>query len=170
MIAPYPGADATQFDAGAEKEIDGVIEIVRAIRNVRAQYKVASGRWIEAKIYSGSSTFSKYLDAMKSLARANPVNIIKGEASEKAGENLLVIPLAPATIVIPMESMVDLETEKKSLLKEMGILTSEIARLQDRVKDEAFLSKAPPAVIEKERQRLYTLSEKLEKLKRQSSR
>jgi valyl-tRNA synthetase len=172
MIASYPIADETQLDAGAEKEIDDVFEIVRAVRNARAQYKVESGRWIEARIYAGDAgheQISRYADVIKSLARANPVGIIKGEAPEKPGDNMLVIPLAPATVIIPMGSMVDLEAEKKSLLKEIEKLTSEIARLQDRVKDGAFLSKAPPAVIEKEKQRLYTLSEKLEKLKRQSS-
>jgi valyl-tRNA synthetase len=140
---------------------------------VRAQYKVESTRWIEARIYAGDTgqvRISRYAGAIKSLARTNPVSVIKGEASEKAGDNMLVMPLAPATVVIPMESMVDREAEKKSLLKEIEKLTDEIARLQERVKDKAFLSKAPPAVIEKERQRLYTLSEKLEKLKQQSSR
>ena len=173
MIAPYPVAYETQFDVEAEKDINDIIEIVRAIRNVRAQYKVESGRWIEARVYAGDARqaqISRYESVIKSLARANPVTIIKGEASEKAGDNMLVVPLAPATVVIPMESMVDREAERITLLKELDRVSTEIARLQDRVKDEAFLSKAPPAVIEKEKQRLYTLSEKLEKLKRQSSR
>ncbi len=127
MIASYPVADETQFDDAAEKEIDDIIEIVRAIRNVRAQYKVESSRWIEARVYAGDARqaqISRYADIIKSLARANPVTVVEGETKEKAGDNLLVIPLAPATVVIPMESMVDLEAEKKSLLKEIEKLTS----------------------------------------------
>ena len=47
---------------------------------------------------------------------------------------------------------------------------SEVTRLEARLKDEAFLTKAPEAVVAKERQKLYTLSDKLEKLKQQITR
>jgi valyl-tRNA synthetase len=173
MVAGYPVADETAFDAAAEGEIETITEIIRSIRNVRAQYKVESGRWIEAKIYTGGSRqaeISPYTEAIKSLARANPVSVIKGEAGEKAGENTLVLPLAQATVVIPMASMLDIEAERKRMEKELEQTRAEVNRLEARLKDKAFLAKAPPAVIEKERQRLYTLSEKLEKLKQQSSR
>jgi valyl-tRNA synthetase len=173
MVARYPEADEKAFDAAAEREIEAVTEIIRSIRNVRAQYKVPSMRWIEARIYAGDAqqaSISRHADAIKTLARANPVSIIKGEASEKAGDSTLVIALAPATIVIPMASMFDTEAERKRLEKELEQTRAEVNRLEARLKDKAFLTKAPPAVIEKERQRLYTLSEKLEKLKQQSSR
>jgi valyl-tRNA synthetase len=173
MVARYPEVDEKAYDTAAEKEIEAIIEIIRSIRNIRAQYKVESTRWIEARIYAGdaqSERISRYAEAIKSLARANPVNVVKGEASEKAGDSTLVIPLAPATIVIPMASMFDVEAERKRLEKELEQTRAEVNRLEARLKDNAFLTKAPEAVIEKERQRLYTLSEKLEKLKQQSSR
>ncbi len=47
---------------------------------------------------------------------------------------------------------------------------NEVERLESRLKDEAFLTKAPPAVVEKEKQKLYTLKEKLGKLQQQISR
>ena len=69
-----------------------------------------------------------------------------------------------------MASMFDLEAERKRIQKELDQSQAEVARLEARLKDEAFLNKAPAAVIEKERQKLYTLNDKLEKLKQQSSR
>jgi valyl-tRNA synthetase len=173
MVASYPEVDEKAYDAEAEKEIEAIIEIIRSIRNVRAQYKVESTRWIEARLYAGDTQperISRYAEAIKSLTRANPVNVIQGEASEKAGDSTLVIPLVAATIVIPMASMFDVEAERKRLDKELEQTRAEVNRLEARLKDNAFLTKAPEAVIEKERQRLYTLSEKLEKLKQQSSR
>jgi valyl-tRNA synthetase len=173
MVASYPGADETTFDAAAEGEIEAITEIIRSIRNVRAQYKVESSRWIEVKIYTGDSQqvkISRYTEAIKSLARANPVTFLGGEPGEKAGDNTLVLPLAQATIVIPLASLFDIETERKRMEKELEQTRTEVNRLEARLKDEAFLTKAPEAVIEKERQRLYTLSEKLEKLKQQNSR
>ncbi len=168
MVASYPVADETAFDAAAEKEIETVTEIIRSIRNVRAQYKVESTRWIEAKIYAGDpqqAKISRYIETIKTLARANPVSVIKGEAGEKAGDKTLVLPLTQVTVVIPMASMFDLEAERKRIEKELEQTRGEVDRLEARLKDQAFLTKAPEAVIEKERQRLYTLSEKLEKLK-----
>jgi valyl-tRNA synthetase len=173
MVAAYPEADSTKFDEQAEQEIETVTEIIRSIRNVRAQYKVASTRWVEAKIYAGDAyrvKISRYAEAIKSLARANPVSFLKGEPGETARDNTLVLPLAQATVVIPLSSMVDLEAERKKMEKELAQTRAEVQRLETRLKDKAFLTKAPEAVIEKERQRLYTLSEKLEKLKQQSAR
>jgi valyl-tRNA synthetase len=172
MVAAYPQADATKFDEEVEKEIETIIEIIRSLRNARAQYKVESGRWIEAQIYADTARFaemSRHAEAIKSLARANPVSFHKGEAKETSGGNTLVLPLAPATIVIPLSSMVDMEAERKKMEKELAQTQSEVRRLEARLKDKAFLTKAPEAVIEKEHRKLYTLGEKLEKLKQQSA-
>jgi valyl-tRNA synthetase len=173
MVAAYPEADETAFDVAAETEIEAITEIMRSIRNVRAQYKVESSRWIEAKIYTDVSRYaniSRYAASIKALARANPVSFLKGEPVEKAGDNTLVLPLAQTTVVIPMASMFDLEAERKRMEKALEQTQAEVNRLKDRLNDKAFLTKAPEVVIEKERQKLYTLSEKLEKLKQQSAR
>ncbi|MFC1934907.1 valine--tRNA ligase, partial [Chloroflexota bacterium] len=56
MIAPYPQADDSTIDPHAEEILETVIEMIRSIRNVRAQYKVESSRWIEAQIHAGQIT------------------------------------------------------------------------------------------------------------------
>jgi valyl-tRNA synthetase len=172
IVAAYPEADKKAVDPAAEDEMEAIIEIIRSIRNVRAQYKVESNRWVEAQIYASEllAAISRYSEAIKTLARANPVNFLKDTPAAKAGENTLVLPLTRATIVIPMESMFDFEAERKRIHKEIEQSQAEVARLETRLKDQAFLTKAPPAVIEKERQKFYTLTDKLEKLKQQSSR
>ncbi len=172
MVASYPEVDELMIDPAAEEEIGVVVEIVRAIRNVRAEHKVDTTRWIEAKIYTDASRHTKvsrYTGAVKTLARANPVDFREGEPVEKADARTLVLPLAAATVVIPMASMVDMEAEKKKIEKEITQTRTEADRLEGRLKDESFLAKAPPAVIEKERQKLYTLKDKLEKLNKKNT-
>jgi valyl-tRNA synthetase len=172
MVASYPEADESMIDPAAEEEIGVVVEIVRAIRNVRAEHKVDTTRWIAVKIYTDASRHipvSRYTGAVKTLARANPVDFRKGEPVEKADARTLVLPLAAATVVIPMASMVDMEAEKKKIEKEITQTRAEADRLEGRLKDGAFLAKAPPAVVEKERQKLYTLKDKLEKLNKQNT-
>jgi valyl-tRNA synthetase len=173
MVAEYPGVDEAMFDPAAEGEIETVTEIIRSIRNIRAQYKVESTRWIEAKIHTDASrhaTISGYAGSIRALARANPITFLKGEPGEKAGDNTLVLSLAQATVVIPMASMFDLDAERKRIEKELEQTQAEANRLETRLKDKAFLTRAPAAVVEKEQQKLYTLNDKLEKLKQQSSR
>ena len=75
--------------------------------------------------------------------------------------------LKEAQVIIPMESMLNLEVEKKRLQKEMEQSQVEVARLEARLKNQAFLTKAPATVIEKERQKLYTLTDKLQRFRQQ---
>jgi valyl-tRNA synthetase len=173
MVTVYPEADDSMTDPAAEAEIEAIIEIIRSIRNVRAQYKVESKRWIEVKIHTDPSlqrTIASYIESVKTLARANPVTFLSGEPREETVDSSLVLPLTQATVVIPMASMLDLEAEKKRVQKETAQVEAEVGRLESRLQDQAFLTRAPAAVIEKERQKLYTLNDKLEKLRQQSSR
>ena len=173
MITTYPKVDNSLNDPEAEDEVNAIIEIIRAIRNVRAQYKVENQRRIEATIHAGEPLYrsiTSYTDAMKNLAKADQINFMKGEPTGAVEENTLVLPLAQATVVIPMASMYDAEAEKIRTQKELDQVRRETDRMEARLKDEAFLTKAPPAVVEKERQKLYTLKDKLEKLEQQSAR
>ena len=169
MIAPYPEADARAIDPGAEQVMEALIEIIRAIRNTRAEYNVESTRWIEAQIYAGklTPTITTYSETIQTLARARPLAFLSRRQRKAGSENVLVSVLKGGEVVIPMTSMFDLEAERKRLQKEIDQSQAEMARLKARLEDKEFLSKAPKAVIDKERQKLYTLSDKLERLKQQ---
>jgi valyl-tRNA synthetase len=169
MVAPYPEFDDKAIDPAAERIMESVIEITRSIRNARAQYNVENSRWVEAQIYGGelTSEILPYSQAIETLARARPVTITGIRREVQAGENVLVLVLKETEVVIPMESMVDLEAERKRLEKELEQSQAEADRLEARLKDEKFLLKAPAAVIEKERQKSYSLADKIERLKQQ---
>ena len=90
------------------------------------------------------------------------INITLGHAGHYCG------PLREVEVSIPMASMVDFDAERNRLQKEMEQTEAEVGRLESRLKDEAFLTRAPAAVVDKERQKLYTLISKLERLREQS--
>ena len=73
-------------------------------------------------------------------------------------------------VIIPMESMVDLDAEQKRLQQEIEQSQAQIASLEARLKDKAFLSKAPATVVDKEREKLAERKDKLERLKQQLAR
>jgi valyl-tRNA synthetase len=67
-----------------------------------------------------------------------------------------------------MSSMLDMEAERKRIQKEQEQTQGEVKRLEGRLANSDFLNKAPAAVIEKERQKLATLLDKLERLNNQT--
>jgi len=172
MVANYPEADTKAIDPEVERIMESVIEIIRSIRNARAQHDVESGRWIMAQIYGGNLTpaISPYLSAIETLARARPVTLLDTKEKRMPGENDLVLVLKETEVVIPMESMVDLEAERKRLEKEIGRDQTEVARLEARLNDRAFLAKAPASVVEKERDKLEVIKDKLERMRQELAR
>jgi len=173
MIAPYPQADESRYDAEAEAEMAIVMDIIRAIRNGRAQYHVEPAHWIETVIFTSPEmkpVLEKYTMAISTLARTRPVTFINQEPDKELVRNAFVEHMAQATIIIPLASMVDIAAEKLRLEKDMEQSQKEVERLEARLNNESFLLKAPEQVIEKERQKLYTLKEKLEKLRQQYTR
>ncbi len=165
MIAAYPEADASAIDPDSERVIAAVIEIIHSIRNIRAQHKVDTARQIEAQVYAGEfkAAVSQYAPAIQTLARAKLT--ILDKRPSKSVKDALVTVLKETEVVIPMASMFDPEAEKKRIGKEMEELNAGITRLEQRLKDEAFLSRAPAAIIEKERARLADRKDKLKRLK-----
>jgi len=171
MVADYPQADKKAIDPQAERVMESIIDIIHSVRNVRAQYKVESARWVKAQVYAGELTpaITPYSPAIETLARARPVTFLDSREALK-GKNIVALVLKESEVIIPMASMVDLEAERKRLQKEIEETHTEVARLEARLKDRAFLSKAPAVVVDSERDKLAVRSEKLEKLKEQLTR
>jgi len=165
MIASYPTADISLYDAVAEQVMDSLIEIVRAVRNTRAEYEVSPDRLIEIQIYAGMMTdaFRPYVAAIENLAKAKVVTLT--DCRSKTPPRALVLVLKESEVVIPMASLFDLVAETARLEKEMAEVEREQVRLEVHINDETFLARAPEAVVAKERERLATALAKQARLK-----
>ncbi len=166
MVADYPKADKKAVDPEAERVMESIIEIIHSIRNVRAQYKVESNKWIEAQLYAGELTpaITPYSPAIETLARARPLTFLDSREALK-DKNMVALVLKESEVVIPMESMVDLEAEQKRLQQEIAETQAEVSRLEAMLKNKAFLSKAPAAVVDKERDKLALRKDRLARLR-----
>ena len=124
---------------------------------------------VKAQIHAGAlkSAISAHSGAIQTLARVNPVTFLDTGEEVRRDKNALVLVRKDAEVVIPMASMVDLEEERARLDNEIEQIQAEVAQLESRLSNQAFLSKAPPAVIEKERTRLAERRDRLERLKQQ---
>jgi valyl-tRNA synthetase len=171
MIAPYPLVDDKAFAPEAERVMDSVIEIIRSIRNVRAQYKVKQSKWIEARVYTGEllSSLITQADIIETLAKVRPLTILSRQKREPVKGKTLVSVLKEAELVLPLAGIVDRLAEEQRLTKESDEIKARIAQLDARLRDNVFLSKAPSQVIEKEKQKLATLEDKLKRLHQELS-
>ena len=170
-IAPYPLADDKAFAQEAERVMDSVIEIVRSIRNVRAQYKVKPTKWIEARVHADEllSGLITQANIMETLAKARPLTILGRQKREPTKDKALVLVLGEAEVVLPLAGMVDRLAEEQRLVKESEEIKGRIAQLEVRLRDNAFLSKAPSQVIEREKQKHSMLEDKLKRLDQELS-
>jgi len=167
IITPYPQANEKLLDEKSEQAMDTVMEVVRTIRNARAEYKVDPGKWIESSVYAGNhqAELKGKAAVIQILAKTRPLHILPRNQRPSKSEKAMVYVLKDADVVIPLEGMVDIEAERARLSKDMGVLEREIARLTQRLGDGQFTSRAPAAVIEKERSRLEEYGDKFNRMK-----
>ncbi|MBM3156563.1 MAG: class I tRNA ligase family protein, partial [Chloroflexi bacterium] len=167
MIAPYPVADAHAFDAGAEQEMESVFEIVRSVRNARVESNVDPGRFIKAFIVAGESrrALETHAEAITALARVRPLTIAGSEQEVKLKrDQAKILVLKGVEVILPLEGMVDTDAEKGRLLKEVEATQAEVSRIERLLSEDSFIAKAPPAVVDKERQKLAERRDKLGRL------
>ncbi len=127
-----------------------------AARTARGAAVPAKARWMKNPVPN----------TPENLAKARPLTYTEVRPDTQSAKTVVVI-LKGAEVSIPMESMVDKAVEEGRLSKEIEQVEGEVGRLKTRMEDPAFLSKAPPQVVEKDKQKLATLADKLARLKEQ---
>ncbi|MCL0066021.1 class I tRNA ligase family protein, partial [Dehalococcoidia bacterium] len=169
MIADYPTADESLIDAAAEREMESVIEIVRAIRNARAEAKVEPYRFIEALIavLNNELPLESHLSAISTLARVRPLKIIDKQDRSASKDEAKVLVLRDVEVILPLSGMVDREAEIKRLQREIEKWRGQAARTEAKLQDEQFLSRAPADIVQREREKLAEQKDRLGRLQEQ---
>ena len=161
VVAGYPQGDAEALDQEAEAGIEGVIEIVRAVRNLRAEFRIQPGQSLEAVVDAPGleAVLRSEVDAMKALARVEPLVIGSGNGAMEDGQRVTLV-LSHGTVIIPLGGLVDFDLERKRLSGELEEIDANLQRLSARLSDEQFVTKAPENVVERERERLSSTQER----------
>ena len=173
MIAPYPDPKARlsdeelaarrEADAPASEETDLLIEVIRAIRNVRAEFKIDPRLALDAAIAAPPATagaLDEESAAIRSLARVGALRF--GEANAAPDTARLVV--RDATVALNVGGAVDLRAEGERLRGEAAAARARLAGLEERLANPQFVEKAPPDVVERERARLLDGRARLERI------
>ncbi|MCC6792125.1 MAG: class I tRNA ligase family protein, partial [Thermomicrobiales bacterium] len=166
MIASWPVAG--ERDEAAEENFAVLIELVRSIRNARAESNVEPGRWIEAEVFAGSrvAAFEEARLELGLLARiADDKLVIHAEPPHEIEQSLTVV-AADVVASLPLAGMVDLDAERSRLEKELAQAQDEQKRATASLQNEAFVSRAPAQVVDQQRNRLRVSTEQIEVLTR----
>ncbi len=157
VVSNFPTYNPALDFAEDEAAIEKIIAAIRAIRNRRAEMNVPPSKKAKLLIVTAdSSTFDEKSKAFfVKLASASEVEIAA------AGEtpNAVQIVSDGAVLYIPLAEVVDTDKEKARLTKELDRLVGEIKRIESKLSNEGFVSKAPAAVIDGEKEKLAKYKE-----------
>ena len=164
IVARYPQADPSLIDDNAETEVEAVIDVVRAVRNLRAEFRLPSGESIPATVDAPGR--GQVLDAetstISALARLSHLSL--GETDGTGSDDRVSVVLPVGTVTVPLGGLVDVDRERARLRDELGELEGRLAKQSARLANDAFVSKAPEDVVERERERLTRTEERRERV------
>jgi valyl-tRNA synthetase len=172
-VAAYPVSQPERIDEAAIAHVVKLKALVDACRNLRGEMNVSPATRLPLFVVAQSAAEGEFLQSsaavLQALAKLSEVKIFADEATwQTAAQAAPVAVVGEARICLHME--VDVAAEKARLGKEVARLEEQIAKASVKLSNEAFVAKAPAAVLEQERKRVADFADTLEKVRGQLAR
>ena len=157
-----------EFDfVSEEATVNSAIEAITAIRNQRATLNVGAKKKQDLIILAENQEYKDLLDDLKgqfiNLANSNEVNIYLKDEYKGNKDNLVNLVFNEFSVLMSLDDLMDYDKERKRLNDEIKRLEGEIKRANGKLNNENFVSKAPEAVVNEEREKLANYKDLLEK-------
>jgi len=173
MRAPFPKADADLEDPAAEAELGWVMQLVLGVRRIKGEMNIPPSKPLPVLLQNTSDQDLARLEAnrhyLNALARTRSIRVLAADAP--APESAIAL-VGEMKVLIPMGGLIDREAELKRLGKAIGKLEADLERTRNKLVNPHFVNKAPPAVVQKERDNiteqeaaLVKLQDQLEKIR-----
>jgi valyl-tRNA synthetase len=150
IVQPWPQPAPT--DAAADAEIGWLVKLISDIRSARSELNVPGGAKLKLLVVGANDTSKQRIEthraAIEWLARIEGI-----EAAVAAPKAALQIVVGEATYALPVGEVIDLKAERERLQKEIKKLGDEIAKIDAKLGNAAFVSRAPEEVVEEQRER-----------------
>ena len=157
----FPEVKKKLINPQADTEMETVVDIVTAIRNIRGEMNIPPSKKITVLLKS-SEVSERQIDYIKKLTRVEDL---------KAGESITKLKASASSVVksseiyIPLEGLIDLDVERQRLQKEITRLEGSLSGIEKKLSNQKFVSGAPAEVVDKERTKQRDWQENLRKLK-----
>src|SRR5690606_23663681 len=165
MVTPWP-KPAGRRDEAAEREVEMLTEIVRAIRNIRAEQHVEPGRRIDVVVQATPerrAALEAAVPHIQTLARVENLEI--RSMDDPKPEKAIAAIAAGVPVYVPLAGLVDIEQEIERLEKELAEAEKQLDGVSARLANRTFVSQAPASVVEREREKQRELAERAELLR-----
>ncbi|MBS4535936.1 valine--tRNA ligase [Clostridium sp. D2Q-14] len=167
IVAEWPKYNDKYNFNNAEKIIDFIMEVIKNVRNIRAEMNVVPSKKAKIIFVTKDDNIQEVLKEneifFKTLAFASSIEI--KDTKEGIGEDAMSAVVESCEIFLPLEELVDMEKEIERLNNEKERLIKEIKRVNGKLSNEGFVNKAPDKVVEEERQKKIKYENMMEKVK-----
>ncbi len=164
-LAAWPKIDSVLIDRGAQSQMQLIIDFISKIRAIRTQWGIKPAQLLNAVIVPENDTQAAIFEAshhdMVALAKLESVRV---DPKTTKVDNAAVGLIGAVKVFVPLNDLVDLEAEKKRMAADLLVKQKSVDGLNSRLSNEAFVSKAPADIIEKERERLALLGKEIAEL------
>jgi valyl-tRNA synthetase len=162
-VAKWPEVRPELSNHEAAEEMRLLVDIIRAVRNIRAEVNTPLSKPIKLHIKAKDEHIQAALEKNRAYLErfCNPSELIIATDIPIA-EKAMTAVVTGAELILPLEGLINIEEEIKRLEKELEKLNKEVERVQKKLSNEGFLTKAPAHVVEEERKKEKDYLEKRE--------
>ncbi|WP_326539629.1 valine--tRNA ligase [Pseudorhodoferax sp.] len=165
-VARYPEAQPAKIDEAAIAHVAKLRSVIDACRNLRGEMNVSPATRLPLYVLGDAAFMRAAAPVLQALAKLAEVKVFDDEAAwQAAAQAAPVAMVGDARLALYVE--VDVAAEKARLGKEVARIEAEVAKANSKLSNEAFVAKAPAAVIEQERKRVADFSTTLQRLHEQ---
>ncbi len=162
--APWPVPASVTGEAEAAAEIGWVVGVISEIRSIRAEMNVPPSQKSPVLLQDAApATLARaeaHFEAISRLARVSEVGALAGEVPKNAAQAVL----GEATLILPLEGLIDLAVEKKRLQGALAKAEAELLKVEQKLGNEAFTSRAPEEILAEHRERAEKFAEEAKRL------
>ena len=168
IVSRWPKANDNEMDVQAAGTFGLMQELISGIRSVKSDYGVAPSKEVAATVNlpQTSNGLAGQMEAhaayFEKLARVTKLTVGSGQAKPKASASVVV---GKSEVYVPLAGMIDLDVERERLGKEIERKEKFVEGLEKKLRNEQFVTKAPPDVVERERQKRSDASAELNALR-----
>lgn len=161
----WPNSQKDLINAEVEKQMDCICAIISSIRNIRSQWNINPKEKMDCQLSSSNKSEFQVLEScqsmIESLAGTNKITLT---AKNGHTSNSACAVINTVDVTIPLGNLIDIPKEKERLTKLITEQKKAGTNLSKRLNNESFVNKAPDEVVEKEKERLKTIEQKIQKL------
>ncbi|EST13454.1 valine--tRNA ligase [Sporolactobacillus laevolacticus] len=165
MHSEWPVAVAEWSDPEADKEMAALQNVIRSVRNIRAEMNVAPKKPVDLLIKTATDRETKIFEQNKTYIErfCNPSALEIGTAIQ-APEKAVSAVISGADIYLPLSGLINLDDEISRLNKELDKMNAEVERVEKKLNNPRFVDKAPEQVVNQEREKQADYLQKRDKL------